>query len=303
MSTYVTIMLTDSCNLKCQHCYKQQKNTICDVNKAKEFILAEHPIAVILFGGEPMLDKTLDIVEELVAFCQERSILRFMSSNLTYELTDRRINIIKNLSDFNTSFNIKRWQTTEQYELWLKNAIRIRQENIKDISCACTLDKHLVSYDPERVHTLLQSLPFWQFCLEPYIGLDKAKNEEIDNWLCKYYEISKNDRVADFLFTSIFAKFKGQTISARFDSNCWKASKVLHTDGHITCCPISQIDITNGRDVLNNLYAHKQKCLDCKWFKYCEGICPMMIDDPDYCHGYPKLYELMYNDFQNGFCR
>lgn len=298
MSGYVTVMITDACNLKCKHCYKTQKNTRCNIEKAKEFIIAEKPLAVVLFGGEPLLETNLDIVEELINFCNTRGAKCFVSSNLTFDLTDRHIKIIKQLADINTSFNINRWTSANQFEKWLENGIKLK--SIKDVSCACTLDRDLISESPERMHNLFQTFPFLQFCFEPYIGLDKAKNEDIDNWLCKYYEISKNDYVLDFLFQSIIAKFYGKNISARFDPKCWKISKVLHTDGHITCCPISQVDITNGREILNNLYKPKEQCLNCKWFKYCEGICPLMRDDKDYCHGYPKLYELIKKDVDAG---
>lgn len=301
MIDYVTVMITDACNLKCEHCYKTQKNTKCDIERAKQFIIEEKPRIVILFGGEPLLESNLDIVEQLIEFCSSHGISCFMSSNLTFELTDRRMNIIKSLGDLNTSFNIKRWHDPKLFELWLKNCIKLK--SVRDIACACTLDKDLISEAPKRVYDFLTPLPFLQFCFEPYVGLNKPKNEDIDNWLCEYYQLSKNDQVINFFFASIFAKFKGKVISARFDPMCWKKSKVLHTDGHITCCPISQVDITKGREVLETKYTLSQKCLDCRWKPYCDGVCPLLKDDPDYCHGYPKLYELMYNDFQNGFCR
>lgn len=300
--TSAIIMLTDSCNLHCPHCYKKPEDTVCDIEKIKKFITDYNIKVIKIFGGEPLLSKNLNVLKELLDYCDANSILYYTTSNLTFELTEDLEKIIRKFLFLGTSFNYRRWSNDSQYNLWLDNCKKI--SNYKPLSCAYTLDKDLLSKSPEEVHTLINTFPFKENIFEAYIGVIKPKNEEVDNWLCEFYKLNKTDEHLNEIYKIIIGQMIGKKYTVKFSNTCFLTSYTFHTDGHITCCPISTVDISKdtikGREYLKELYKLDDTCLNCKWLNICNGVCPLLKHDKDYCRGYPKLYEIIKKDLDEG---
>lgn len=282
----LTIILNNSCNLNCPHCYVIQKETHLDNNYIFNKIEEEKPQIIQLFGGEPFLNQNLEQIIEIQKYCKEHNIITTATSNLTFPLSDKIISIIDNLYGLATSYNVRRWKTLEQKELWKNNCKEILKRKI--LWCLLTLDKDLINSKPEDIFKEINEIGFTKVRFEPYVGtVLKPDNKDIDNWLCRYYDIDKDN----YLFDEIRKKLQGKDSEDLFNSNCHLHTKVLHPNGKITCCPLSNVDIRNNDSEILNKRVVKDYCNGCKWFDICQGVCPLLKEDNTGCCGYPDLYQ------------
>lgn len=295
-----TIMLTDFCNLQCPHCYKKSINSVCNLDRVKSFIKENDIRLIKIFGGEPLLPCYFDTLKELTDFCDINKICYFAQSNLTFELSEDLLNIIKKFCKFGTSFNFRRWKNKKQYDLWIENSKKVLE--IKDTYCLCTLDVDMISKEPEYVFNLLKNdLPFKNYCFDMYVGDNKPNNKDVDEWLCKYYLLERETDNLNIMFKMIIGSFTNRPITYRFTNKCFNNSYIFHTDGHITFCPMIDIDISTGKDKLEEMFKLDETCKNCKWLGVCHGVCPLLKHDKNYCKGYPKLFEIIKQDIDNGY--
>jgi len=90
------LAITYKCNLHCTYCYQQHdktlKKTILDINKLEDIFniilryKKEHTDSLInigLFGGEPLLIETSDIIDRVLNFCKENLFRLHITTNGT----------------------------------------------------------------------------------------------------------------------------------------------------------------------------------------------------------------------------
>ncbi len=90
----IIFSVTNKCNLKCPHCYVEQKNLSLDIEKAKFLIKnslnakPETEWRIGFTGGEPFLN--LDFLCQISKFCVENNIMfdRIMTNALWWETED-----------------------------------------------------------------------------------------------------------------------------------------------------------------------------------------------------------------------
>lgn len=185
MLNKVYVIPSYKCNLNCPHCdihnFKDNFNednffNTLNNTEAKEFIL---------FGGEPLLNKSL------FHKCLETNKITSISTNLL--LLDRdSLNAFKehNLS-ISTSWNPFRFNDIE-YRLWLHNLKLIKTNGLTCI-VLITLTQDLFDYDHQQLLQIFQQIDDTNAVdgikFEHLVddNLDKDFHKKADEWLCQWF--------------------------------------------------------------------------------------------------------------------
>ena len=121
-TNYVELILTDSCNMNCKHCFEkpaegESRNPLVMSNEVIdsifERVIKDNPSNLItfnLFGGEPIMSTTLDVRRYLLKKIKEsgKRIEISVVSN-TYQITDEDIEWIKEAKEVTCHFS---WQVS-----------------------------------------------------------------------------------------------------------------------------------------------------------------------------------------------
>ena len=205
---YLTI--TNECQLRCPHCYKDDYGlSVFNLNDVKNIIEKYTDIEyVILYGGEPLLEKYTYKVIPVLYYLKDKNKIVSCVSNLCFdELSHNQEVIIDTVDNLSTSWNPSRF-TDEQYNKWLSNVKSIK----KDIHLLVTLSADLINMDYKEIYNKLNNLPFKTIKFEPYIGNDgmKPKNKDVDIWLKNFFELClENNNVEKYtLFMDIIDSIK-----------------------------------------------------------------------------------------------
>lgn len=294
---YLTI--TNECQLRCPHCYKDDYGlSIFNLNDVKSIIEKYPDIEyIILYGGEPLLEKYTYKVIPVLNYLKENKKIVSCVSNLCFdELSHNQEVIIYGVDNLSTSWNPSRF-TDEQYNKWLSNVKKISEK--RDIHLLVTLANDLISIDYKEVYDKLEKFPFKTIKFEPYIGNDnlKPKNKDVDIWLKNFFELClENNTVEKYtLFMDIIDSIKDNSNYGIFNRKCVENILTLKPNGEIINCPnMCSSYLENKKEKLNQV-KYNDKCLKCEYFSFCNGSCPLLIFDDDYCCGYPELFKVVKN--------
>ena len=175
---HLEIQISNLCNLNCKHCLMNDllDDRIIDYDKLYDFINKnkDNICEVHFASGEPLLypsERLLDIIKDF------KDIKFHMTSNLQYEITDLRRDIIESLYDFSTSFDYKiRFNTISELLLWKSNLRKIKEiRKDKDINVFVTVTSLLVdNISVYRLSKFFNKLKVY-YTLNPLIMLGKCK--------------------------------------------------------------------------------------------------------------------------------
>lgn len=287
---YLTI--TNECNLRCPHCYKEDFDTsIFSFDNIKK-ILENHPeiSSITLYGGEFLLEKYSIKVLELIKFLREKNLSISGTTNLCFKnLSENQLYILNQLDLISTSWNPLRF-SENQFEIWKKNVFQLKD---KFISLLITITNSLIQNKYfDQILDFCENYPFKIIKFEPYvgIGLERPLNSEVDNYLFHLYAkikpYLKNIQIDPF--SSIINGFQDHLSTGTFQRRCYDHSLCLDVNGDLRICPQFPKDIENPKKLFFNF---DKRCLECKFFSFCKGNCPLLKFDNSGCPGYPKLFQ------------
>lgn len=292
MYTTLYLTITNECQLRCPHCYKEDYGESLLHFEDIEKTLDKYPSIeiVVLYGGEPLLSKYSYYVKDVIKYLKSRHKVVICVSNLTYrELSDCQMDILKSVDSLSTSWNPTRFnETTIQY--WRNNLDIVSK--FKDIQLLVTLDNSLIQTNVKEVYEFLETLPVATIKFEPYIGYGqlKPKNRDVDLWLNSFFEICHNKRKYT-LFDDIMYSIENNTRLGIFWRNCDRSILTLYPNGDLCGCPNSKYKIENQKKFSYLMKNFNSDCIKCKYFKFCSGSCPLLSFDETGCVGYPVLFE------------
>lgn len=97
----IIFAVTDSCNLKCPHCFVSRKNIQLDVERAKNFLnsCSEQINYVGFSGGEPFLN--LNFIKEIVTSAVQKEMMfdRIITNGLWWKTEEELKSALKSLYD------------------------------------------------------------------------------------------------------------------------------------------------------------------------------------------------------------
>lgn len=298
-SLYITI--TNECNLRCPHCYKEDfKTSFLEPNKVRRF-LDDHPEIdhVILYGGEFLLERYSKKVLNLLFTLKGHGLKVSGTTNLCFtSLSDQQKSILSNLDAISTSWNPGRF-TKLQFDNWVKNLEFIKPENS---TLLITLTKSLVILDPVVIHHLpLDKFDTVKF--EPFIGEgpERPDNKKVDEWLCKFFASVENPYKFE-PFSSIRKMFETNDSQGTFRRRCFDESLCMEVDGSLKICPNDSSFLTaeNSKELQARFFEFDKKCYKCKYFSLCKGNCILLKKDKSGCAGYPMLFKTIQRSLKNG---
>lgn len=181
---------TWNCNLKCPHCFIENRLEIFNRDKFLEE-LNKFDGDITLFGGEPSL--YLDRLYDVFNSNKESGIskIQSVSTNLI-NLPNNLIDVYKEIGYISTSWNPNRFIENNNYETWIKNCRSISKASIP-YTIMITLTDSLFELEIEFLLELIKS---WvqpgleKIKFEHYIGEEATPEyfKRVDDWLCKLYE-------------------------------------------------------------------------------------------------------------------
>lgn len=294
---YLTI--TNECQLRCPHCYKNDYGeSLININDIKNTLIKYPSISiVILYGGEPLLEKYIHNVIDIYKYLKENGKTICCVSNLCFNsISEKQEKIIYGVDELSTSWNPSRF-TEIQYDSWLSNVKKISEK--RDINLLVTLTKDLIDIDFNEIYNKIDILPFKTIKFEPYIGEGdmKPKNKDVDEWLNNYFSLClKNNNVKKYtLFEDIINSIKDNTNYGIFNRKCANTILTLKPNGEIINCPnMTSPHMSNTIEKMKQL-SYNKRCFLCEFWKFCNGSCPLINFDDDYCCGYPQLFKSINN--------
>ena len=260
---HLEIQISNLCNLNCKHCLMNDSldDRIIDYDKLYDFINKnkDNICEVHFAGGEPLLhpsERLLDIIKDF------KDIKFHMTSNLQYEITDLRRDIIESLYDFSTSFDYKiRFNTISELLLWKSNLRKIKEiRKDKDINVFVTVTSLLVdNISVYRLSKFFNKLKVY-YTLNPLIMLGK----------CKYnkYLIPDINKEAMYIYNSISLNDKYNLTKCRIlrkeYTNCEYNNKYIKN---------YDIDLNEIRCVKDKNCKHINCNFYCEYNTLCNGRC------------------------------
>lgn len=301
MKKQLYLVITNECDLRCQHCYIEdyQSQTI-NLNTI-EATLNKYDVEYInLFGGEPLLEKNLSLVVDIIKTFKYKYKFTCTTNLLNIDINNKNIKyILENLVNLCTSWTPKRFNKF-QYNKWITNINNIKAYNNINIDLIITLTKDLIELPPIEVYNIVKTLNINNIKFEPYIGdLCKPDNIDIDLWLLDYIKLLQTNEIIKYtLFYDIIINIKNNCNIGIFNRHCRNHILTLYPNGNVCTCP--NISTTISEQKLNYKYLNfNNECLNCKYFKICAGTCQLLKYDNTGCPGYPRLFNYLNNFLNN----
>lgn len=299
----IYIKTTESCNLKCDHCY------IGEARKNKKFFDEDNTIAwlkdymmihglknsdlyISFHGGEPF-SCPLEKMEKVCRAFDGAEI--DATTNLTYNLTGSVLGFMKKYFVSESRFFIKtswdkdiRFKSKRQEVLWQRNIRKLKAEGayIKVNICLTT---KLLEMAPKELLNYFSALEVDELHFER-LTFDTTQDislvpgyKEIDEWLLNLYEL--NPRLEIDNFTDIKRAIQKEYVGCR-KRTCMKDVITINADGTVGACPNSslakpftsiykkaqaiydkQLELIKMEELRNIL------CYACDYFSVCNGDC------------------------------
>ena len=145
----IIFSVTDTCNLKCAHCFVSRKNLKLDIEKAKKFLEScSDQIQYLGFsGGEPFFN--LDFIEEITRTALQKGMMfdRIISNGLWWNKEEDLEKALKKLYDagydgkIGLSFDIFHKSNPQKAAVFIRSVIKtFNDEQIVDIQSVISED-------------------------------------------------------------------------------------------------------------------------------------------------------------------
>ena len=261
------IQISNVCNLQCKHCVMKNSMTGDPVNFDKiEETINNHPEIedIFLTGGEPLL---IDNERLLHLITNHPNIEWMCSTNLVYELTPIRIEVIKKINSVATSFDIGiRFGNIRNLSLWYHNVKRLISEGIKpELEVYVTLTKQVLEISPFKWKRFFDKLGICEYKYR-MLGMSELvlqhpevipTKEEFNKFMNEMLDVKDYEKNMYPLF-----------IKNKYMHNCnYTHITPMGPDGEIHECIFAECYECNCKI--------DPKCLACKYYKFCGGRCPL----------------------------
>ena len=257
----------------------------------------EHGITIM--GGEIGLLSPKNIIEFVNKL---NSKLKYpervgleLDTNLVYKLTQEHIELFRLFKEIKTSYDIGRFLTDEQYNLWKHNVYKVKL--LSDIMVTICVTRDLIEIPPEQFFNTMVQIGTDNYNLATIApseynikrwGIVKGNNRKEDDWLFDMYILYKEYKIKKpnfriFYFDNIENLMFNGIEFEDFCRCCMDSRRILYPDNKVSFCPFTQHKPfynlnTNTLDQENYDYWHnieknvKEECKKCHLFKYCKGI-------------------------------
>lgn len=281
------LMISEICNLQCKHCgmsysinnannvdYEAIKQTL--INESKKTTIEE----IYLWGGEPLLGDLDQILEIMNMFPNAKFKV---TTNLCYELTDKRKEILKRCNLLSTSFDVKiRFKNTKMLSLWYHNCKELLKD--KKILLSCTVSSETTKIDPNKFINLFEKMGFTQYLFSPMVSAGE---------MC-----SNSNLVPTF---DEYNKFMMEVVKHKSPHN--KNLLLYKINCTLACVGLDRLMVNakgkvRGCFVEGNCVHADPNCFGCENYKICGGKSPCHPD----CLFSKEVYEQAiesYNDVYN----
>ena len=265
------IKVSDVCNLQCKHCcmghslhgHKANFNAIASTIDASKKVTK-----VCFTGGEPLItDENAQNILSIMDRFKDRHIQWMITTNLCYELTPLKTEVLRRIDDLWTSFDINiRFGNIHNLLLWVRNAKYVNKHIHPNARLNCCISKYLVEKDPAKIQKFFADIGFKEYTFVQmfYVGSAQDNIEEllvtkneVHAWFEKVLELKDIDH--NKLFDCIT---DNSTIKCRYLSE----TTPVDLDGTIVNCICDEEKYGNCRI--------SSTCLLCDNFKDCGGRCP-----------------------------
>lgn len=323
----IYIKTTESCNLKCRHCYIgdcREKTAFFDVDKTigylKKYItkyrIPEKDLLISFHGGEPFLDE----LDKLQKVCEAFPGASYDATTNLMNLNDEIMCFIKRFFLFNgvpfvkTSWDYKiRFFSQELENRWIANVRRLITEDVEVKVNICLTKLLIDEIKPEKLIEFLSSLNIKMIHFERLTEnttADKsliADYDDIDDWLVEFYSVNRGRIHVDNFF-EIEQAVKGVHIDCR-KRQCMSNTLTINADGTVGGCPntsLSDCYTCIDDEPCFNTAAHsclirreelrRSECYFCELYDICNGDCHQLSWYNSKCPGLKKLIRRIKDD-------
>lgn len=281
------LMISEVCNLQCKHCgmsYSINNANNVDYEAIKQTLLDESKKTTIeeiyLWGGEPLLGDLDQILEIMNMFPNAKFKV---TTNLCYELTPKRKEILKRCNLLSTSFDVKiRFKNVKMLSLWYHNCKELLKD--KKILLSCTVSSETTKIDPNKFINLFEKMGFTQYLFSPMVSAGE---------MC-----SNSNLVPTF---DEYNKFMMEVVKHKSPHN--KNLLLYKINCTLACVGLDRLMVNakgkvRGCFVEGNCVHADPNCFGCENYKICGGKSPCHPD----CLFSKEVYEQAiesYNDVYN----
>lgn len=281
------LMISEVCNLQCKHCgmsYSINNANNVDYEAIKQTLLDESKKTTIeeiyLWGGEPLLGDLDQILEIMNMFPNAKFKV---TTNLCYELTPKRKEILKRCNLLSTSFDVKiRFKNVKMLSLWYHNCKELLKD--KKILLSCTVSSETTKIDPNKFINLFEKMGFTQYLFSPMVSAgEMCPNSNL---------VPTFDEYNKFMMEVVKHKSPHNKNLLLYKINCT-----------LTCVGLDRLMVNTkgkvrGCFVEGNCVHADPNCFGCENYKICGGKSPCHPD----CLFSKEVYEQAiesYNDVYN----
>lgn len=328
MTQQIYIKTTESCNLKCKHCYIGKfRNQPAFFNEEKTiawlkaylsiFKINEEDILISFHGGEPFLCP----LEKLESITKAFPKANFnATSNLVYDLNEKHMNFIKkNFYDsynktnyIKTSWDYKiRFSTLNQLELWEANIKKLQENNIDVTVTICLTSLLIKEVDPRDLLQYFYDLDIKSLNFERLTSNTTSKKSLIpdysmqDDYLYELFKINEELFKINIVLFEDIKRATNEVFDGCRKRKCMQEVITINADGSIGGCPntaliepFSSIN-KNPLDLIKNQCRdclikkenlRQSGCYTCDLFQFCNGDCHQLSWQGNICPAPKKIF-------------
>lgn len=297
----IYIKTTETCNLRCKHCYigdNRDKHGFFDEAKTiawlKRQIGTGKDTLISFHGGEPFLcnlpkmqavcdafpDAEFDATSNLV-FKNIKPIMAFIQKNFVRKATGRPF--IKTSWDYGIRFG-----SDENENLWEENVQTLLKNGMDVKVITCLTKPFIKNMKPEEYRRFMQfevgvkDVDFER--LTANTTADKSllpDYDDVDDWLCRFYECNTDFEVG--MFANMAAAACGTFMDCRA-RRCMQDTLTINADGTVGGCPNNAVtdwfytiegkaDIAKKKELVACECVRNPACYTCGLFSVCNGDC------------------------------
>lgn len=325
----IYIKTTESCNLRCKHCYigdNRSKKEMFNPNKVIQWIkdytqkwkIKEEDLYFSFHGGEPFLADLNDMQKVCNAF---PTATFDATTNLAMDIHHGIKNFIlknfqqKDIGPFlKTSWDYDiRFSTKAQESLWKRNVTELLESGVTLKVITCLTKPFIENISPQQYLDFMKDMNIYHTGFERLtFNTTEDKTlipdiDKMDDWLLECYQ--KNDFLEQAFFSDIAAACNHCFIGCR-KRKCMQNVLTINADGTIGGCPNSSIknwfftlDGIVNKDLRNRLIKNEQLrnpvCYACDLFQECNGDCHQLSWIDKKCYTPKRLFRQIKKDIQN----
>lgn len=320
------IILTNKCNLNCQHCYAPKNNIEMSdevLKLATQYVIdniregSEQDYVVNFTGGELGLYNQYHIISSITEIIHSNTSgknIRFIhQSNFVYDLTPAHIQALLMMDEIATSFDAGniRFRNRHDEMLWRKNLKTVTTMLNKPVRLSIVATTEMIKIPPKFLLGWVMELGV--HILEVNSMLPPLSGKNVDHinpstgalraWLFElwkeYEEIRKVYDLTIPDFECIRDSFYGKNYWL-YARECCNRNRTIMADGKVATCMLTQnkpiYDLVENKPLadLNNWCTCENTlpamCESCEYLKYCKGGCQFYRFDSEGCATPKDIY-------------